>query len=69
MNIVATIKDLKEIKKSLILGAGGGVKDTCFMTASSCETIVERIESMLVGLGEDIDVLQEETEEIYSIES
>jgi len=61
MNQVDKIKlilNLKQIKKSIILGAGGGVTDTAWMFESPCETIVERIDSMLVELGENLEELE-----------
>lgn len=63
MNQVDKIKlilNLKQIKKSIILGAGGGVIDTAWMFGSPSETIVERIDSMLVELGENLEDLEME---------
>lgn len=68
MDKQSIIKNLKDIKKSILLGADGGITDTAWMVTDDQETIVERIDGMLEELGEDYDVLEEETREIIEID-
>jgi len=61
------IDHLKQIKFSIIVGAGGGVTDTAWMHViqtgrDSSETICDRIDGMLTSLGCDLDELESEAD-------
>lgn len=56
------IENLFEIKKSICLGAGGGVTCVAFMHNSQ-ETIVERLDFMLLSLGVTEDQLNNDFDE------
>lgn len=62
MDRKAMIKNLKEIKMSIMMGAGGGVTDTAWITGSMSETIVDRIDGMLLELGCDSETLEIESQ-------
>lgn len=54
----AIIKNLLEIKKSIIEGAHGGVTDTAWMVDSMNETICDRLDQMILDLGLSADELE-----------
>ena len=58
------IASLKLVKKSIMLGADGGVTDTAWIVGGHNETIVDRIDSMLISLGCSLDELEIESEQI-----
>ena len=66
-DIAKLIEDLKQISFSISLGAGGGVTDTAWMLRNdgtdSSETICERIDGILLGLGVDHDELDRDVEQ------
>lgn len=56
------IYHLKKIKESIMRGAGGGVTCVAWMHGSCNETICERIDWMLLELGENQEQLEIEND-------
>lgn len=54
------LQALLDIRLSIMMGAGGGVTDTAWIVNSHSETIVERIDGILVSLGYDPEKLGDE---------
>lgn len=54
------LQALLDIRLSIIMGAGGGVTDTAWIVNSTSETIVERIDGILISLGYDPEKLGDE---------
>lgn len=54
------LQALLDIRLSIMMGAGGGVTDTAWIVNSHSETIVERIDGILISLGYDPEKLGDE---------
>lgn len=53
------IQHLLEIKKTILLSGEGGIIDTVWMSGSTSETLVDRLNYMLAELGVSLEHLQE----------
>lgn len=54
------LQALLDIRLSIMMGADGGVTDTAWIVNSVSETIIERIDGILVSLGYDPEKLGDE---------
>ena len=65
MNLQAKLfYSLQEIKKSILGGADGGVTDVAWMVGST-ETIVERIDGLLIEMGAPDEQLELQSQNFY----
>lgn len=62
------IDNLLAIRASIQSGAGGGVTDTAWMIGRMSETVVERIESMLIDLGVPFEEIDERQAKLFDLE-